>query len=109
MDHLSSDQPGEEPPRRTWSERRRSTMKQFDLKVTVVGLSLLSTVFASLLHGEDNSNLVVNGYGTNIPGDLIIGNTGTNNTLHILAAGSVTNVDGYIGFNAGAERNSALV
>src|ERR1043165_8724649 len=59
---------------------------------------------------EDNSNITFSSGGsTNLNGALIIGNTGTNNTLLISNGTIVTNTEGVLGNASSGRFNSALV
>ena len=58
---------------------------------------------------EDNTTLLINGTTTNIGGSLVIGSTGTNNSLVIINGGSVTNASATIGSAATADRNFVIV
>lgn len=60
-------------------------------------------------YGEDNTSQSFVGVTTNLGGALIVGNTGTNNTLLISSGSVVTNTEGIIGNGSTAKFNSALV
>jgi len=80
-------------------------------RLSVFVVCALVTLFSSArTHAEDNTTLSIVGPATtNIGGTLIIGDSGTNNSLQISNGGSVTNTDAIIGFQTGANNNFALI
>lgn len=58
---------------------------------------------------EDNTSLVVDGVSTNIGDPLTIGLSGTNNSLIVKNAGSITNTTGMIGKQITADQNFAII
>src|SRR6185503_13647575 len=73
------------------------------------GVLALVITLSSSSFAEDNTSIIVNGFGTNIPGTLTIGSLGTNNSLQITLGGSVTNDAGVIGDTATASNNFVIV
>ncbi|NOX09477.1 MAG: VPLPA-CTERM sorting domain-containing protein [Gammaproteobacteria bacterium] len=63
------------------------------------------------LTGSDNNNVSVDGAGSTWANsiNLTVGRSGASNSLAITTGGSVSNRDGYIGYNAGAVNNNVSV
>ena len=75
----------------------------------ILRVLLFSVFLASIATAQNNSTITVNGYGTNTT-SLIIGNTGTNNSLQVSIGGSVTNTgDGIVGNSYAASNNFVIV
>jgi hypothetical protein len=71
-------------------------------------LLALATV-ASGLHAEDNTTLLVDGQTLSPAGALIVGDSGTNNSLVITRGGALTNENGTVGALSGARNNRAII
>lgn len=69
---------------------------------------LMAVTFNSAL-AEDNTVMIVDGGSSNVFPDLVIGDTGTNNTLIIRNGGVMTNTVGVIGQSGNADYNRVLV
>jgi T5SS/PEP-CTERM-associated repeat protein len=73
-------------------------------------LALLALVAGGLcLQAEDNTALVVDGQTLSSGGALVIGDTGTNNSLAILHGGKLTNTTATVGAQITARGNRAIV
>ncbi len=72
--------------------------------------SLCSLLLASTAFAEDNTSTIISGTYSNVPGGVIVGNTGSNNTLTVNGGGTLNTTNwSVIGFNAGADHNTATV
>ena len=76
--------------------------------IVLVALGIFGTIPPSGM-AEDNTTNLFDGISFTSGGDLTIGHSGTNNLLHILNGGSVTNSFGFIGFQSTGDDNRAIV
>src|ERR1043166_3880450 len=92
---------------------RRASRRHFDLRAGILACFLAAATLLSPVstRAENNSNYIFNGTTTNFGGvfNLPTTGTGTNNSLQILNAGSVTNTDANIGNGGSDHFNYALV
>ena len=74
-------------------------------------VSLIGFLFYALdtARAENFTTNIVSAVSSNAGGQMIVGNTGSFNFLRIQLAGSLTNTDGIIGNNTGADFNSVVV
>ena len=72
----------------------------------VVGICI---VFPLRVGAESFTTNIISGVSTNVVGSYTVGNTGSLNYLGIYAGGSLTNTDGIIGNQSGADQNAVLV
>lgn len=87
-----------------------STLRHFTSPAVTALLSIsMWIMIAPVSRAEDNTSLVEDGTTNNFGSLLIIGDTGTNNTLTILNAGVVINSTGVVGNASTATDNSVLV